>query len=570
MDLDNSRKVVDISIDDILPNRYQPRIKFEDDSIFELAESIKVHGVFQPILVRPISDKYEIIAGERRYKASVLAGRTTIPAIIMNLNDKDAIEIALIENVQRSSLTPIEEAVSYKRILDMGYIKQEDLARKLGKTQSTIANKLRLLNLDEEVQEALQANKISERHARSLLRLKNVRMQKIMLKRIINERLTVRKADEEIDKIIKENENRPVTPIVIEDKFDDPTYASAKKEDEKMFNDDMIPTPNEVPSSIDNTTVSNLDVVTPIEEANKIEDTQSVFGFTDDSIKNINENVATPVNTLENDTTPSVESITTPEGTATSLEPETIIPEPKSIEEVVPASVTPVAVESIEPTVDFGFNNNTINTPNVQSVNQSTVISSTPMEEVTNIDVANADIDKIEEQAAPLYQDAPVYEKPELLKPEVVPAKEEVEIETPPVFSGKFFNFEPVVQEEEEQKVNTGESFQFNNFVETENNIQNDATSAPSFDDFFKNQTTTTLEAKEETPIPTQYDNFSDTAAEAISNDTLVVPSEEKNVSKAVDVIKEAIDKLKSLGYNVEVDELDLESIYQLIIKIDK
>ena len=237
---------------------------------------------------------------------------------------------------------------------------------------------------------------------------------------------------------------------------------------------------------------------------------------------------------------------------------------------MVSASVTPVAVESVEPTVDFGFNNNTINTPNVQSVNQSTVISSTPMEEVTNIDVANADIDKIEEQAAPLYQDVPVYEKPELLKPEIDPAKEEVEIETPPVFSGKFFNFEPVVQEEEEQEVNTGESFQFNNFVETENNIQNDAASAPSFDDFFKNQTTTTLEEKEETPIPTQYDNFSDTAAEAISNDTLVVPSEEKNVSKAVDVIKEAIDKLKSLGYNVEVDELDLESIYQLIIKIDK
>ena len=115
----SSRKVVDLSIDDILPNRYQPRIKFDDNSIFELAESIKNHGVFQPILVRPIGDKYEIIAGERRYKASVLANKKTIPAIVMSLNDKDTVEIALIENVQRADLTPIEEAISYKKILDI-------------------------------------------------------------------------------------------------------------------------------------------------------------------------------------------------------------------------------------------------------------------------------------------------------------------------------------------------------------------------------------------------------------------------------------------------------------------
>ena len=173
-DNQSARKVIDLPIDDILPNRYQPRIKFDDTAIFELSESIKNHGVFQPIIVRPIGDKYEIIAGERRYKASVLASKETIPAIIMNLNDKDSVEIALIENVQRANLTPIEEAISYKKILDMGYIKQEDLAHKLGKTQSTIANKIRLLNLDDEVQEALLENKISERHARSLLRIKKI------------------------------------------------------------------------------------------------------------------------------------------------------------------------------------------------------------------------------------------------------------------------------------------------------------------------------------------------------------------------------------------------------------
>ena len=190
-----------LNIDDILPNRFQPRIQFSDKNINELADSIKEHGVIQPIVVRKISDKYEIIAGERRYKASILAGKTTIPAIVTDLDDKNSAEIALIENVQRQDLTPIEEAVSYKKILDMGYITQTELAEKLGKTQSTIANKLRLLNLDDEVQEALLDGKISERHARSLLRLNN-KDQVNMLSRIINERLTVRKTDEEVEKML--------------------------------------------------------------------------------------------------------------------------------------------------------------------------------------------------------------------------------------------------------------------------------------------------------------------------------------------------------------------------------
>lgn len=198
------KEVLILNIDDVLPNRFQPRIKFKEENINELAESIKEHGIIQPIVVRKISDKYEIIAGERRYKASILAGKTTIPAIVTDLDDKNSAEVALIENVQRQNLTPIEEAISYKKILDMGYINQTDLAEKLGKTQSTIANKLRLLNLDEEVQEALLNEKISERHARSLLKLdKNKQVE--MLNRIISERMTVRKTDEEINKILNNN-----------------------------------------------------------------------------------------------------------------------------------------------------------------------------------------------------------------------------------------------------------------------------------------------------------------------------------------------------------------------------
>lgn len=202
----DNREIKILNIDDVLPNRFQPRIQFDEKAINELAESIKIHGVIQPIVVRKISDKYEIIAGERRYKASVLAGKKEIPAIITTLDDKESAEIALIENIQRQNLTPIEEAISYKKILDMGYLNQITLGEKLGKTQSTIANKLRLLNLNEDVQDALMQGKISERHARSLLRLSND-LQPVMLSRIINERLTVRKTDEEIEKMLKENPN---------------------------------------------------------------------------------------------------------------------------------------------------------------------------------------------------------------------------------------------------------------------------------------------------------------------------------------------------------------------------
>ena len=199
----SGKKVIELNIEDVLPNRFQPRIKFNDEAINELSKSIKEHGVIQPIVVRPIGDKFEIIAGERRYKASRMAELKTIPALITDLNDKDSAEVALIENVQRENLTPIEEAISYKKILDMGYTTQEALAAKLGKTQSTVANKLRLLNLDDEVQEALLNEKISERHARSLLKLQNKEQQRQLLNKIISERLTVRRADEEIEKLLK-------------------------------------------------------------------------------------------------------------------------------------------------------------------------------------------------------------------------------------------------------------------------------------------------------------------------------------------------------------------------------
>ncbi len=207
-------KVIEVNNDDILPNRFQPRKYFDEEETLELAESIKEHGILQPIVVRQVGDKYEIIAGERRYKANILAGNDTIPAIVSNLNDKESSEIAVIENIQRQDLTPIEEAISYKRIIDMGYVTQEELARKIGKSQSAIANKIRLLKLSDDVQDALMAKQISERHARSLLQLDSLTKQNELLKKIIDERLTVRKTDEEIKKMnnneINNNQNNMI------------------------------------------------------------------------------------------------------------------------------------------------------------------------------------------------------------------------------------------------------------------------------------------------------------------------------------------------------------------------
>ncbi len=201
MNKDNDEnKVVYLRIDDIIPNRFQPREVFDEAGLMELADSIKEHGVIQPIIVRRIGDKYELIAGERRSKASSLAGLTTIPAIIKDMDDQESAKVSLLENLQRKNLSAIEEARTYKRILELDNMTQEELARTMGRSQPMVANKLRLLSLPEEIQDALMKNQISERHARSLLNIKNKKDQLEFLDKIRNERLTVR----ELDALIKE------------------------------------------------------------------------------------------------------------------------------------------------------------------------------------------------------------------------------------------------------------------------------------------------------------------------------------------------------------------------------
>lgn len=223
--MNQNSRIVEIDLGRIVPNRFQPRKTFDDD-VTELAESIRSYGVLQPITVRPLGEKYEIVMGERRFRACEKLGLTKIPCIVVQMADRESMEVALIENLQRQDLSPIEEALSYKRILDAGYTTQEQLAAKLGKSQSTIANKLRLLTLDREVQNALLKGQISERHARSLLKLNDKGKQKELLKRIIEERLTVKRTDEEIVKMETENKREDIEIIDFEDNpFKDPTPA---------------------------------------------------------------------------------------------------------------------------------------------------------------------------------------------------------------------------------------------------------------------------------------------------------------------------------------------------------
>ncbi len=201
MNTDNKDQVVQLYLDDIIPNRFQPREVFDEKALKELAVSIKEHGVIQPIIVRNVKGKYEIIAGERRYKASALAGLTKIPAIIRDLDDKESSKVALLENLQRKNLTPIEEARTYQKILEIDEMTQDELAKTMGKSQSSVANKLRLLSLPDEVQDSLLKEQISERHARALLNIPESHKQTEMLKKIIANKMSVRAVEDEIKQL---------------------------------------------------------------------------------------------------------------------------------------------------------------------------------------------------------------------------------------------------------------------------------------------------------------------------------------------------------------------------------
>jgi ParB family chromosome partitioning protein len=202
--------VKEIAVEWIQPNRFQPRIVFQEEKIQELASTIAVHGMIQPIVVRQTEEeRYEIIAGERRYRAAMSLGHSVVPVVIRQFTDEQTAAAALIENVQREELSPIEEAAAYKNLLDLNDTTQQSLAALVGKSQSFIANKLRLLKLPENVQQAVAEKQITERHARALLPLKKPDLQVNLLHVIVEKQLNVKQTEDRVVKLLEKEQPKP-------------------------------------------------------------------------------------------------------------------------------------------------------------------------------------------------------------------------------------------------------------------------------------------------------------------------------------------------------------------------
>ena len=503
----NERKVVELNLSDVLPNRFQPRIKFDENAINELALSIQKYGVIQPIVVRQIGNKYEIIAGERRYKASKVAGKQTIPAIISEMNDKDSVEIALIENVQREDLTPIEKAVSYKKILDMGYINQDELAKKVGKSQSAIANTLRLLNLSDDVQEALLENKISERHARSLLKIKDEKQQVEMLNRIIKERLTVRKTDEEIDKMLNEELNKPEEIVQIPDSaINEVSNPGFMNIDAIEQNAQDIIKPERPVADVNQLLKSNTPVV---EETPEIQPTGKFFNFFEQ-----------PIEQKENKDNFKLENFFN--GIDSNLSSQ-----PASISSNLESSSNPAPTEPSMPT---GFEVPSNPTPTEPSMPTGFEVPSNPAPTEPSMPTGF----EVPSNPAPIEPSMPtgfeVPSNPTPLEPSMPTGIEVPSNPTTPIYEVPIASNTaeiPVIDQPITPTLNVG-----NTTVETFNQ-----------------------------PVPN--------IAEAVPTPTQVkaaVP----NMKVALNTIRECEATLEKYGFTVDVEEIDFEDSYQVIFKIEK
>lgn len=224
--VDQATHMNDIALDNIEVNPFQPRTHFDQDALNELAESIKVQGIIQPITVRKLtSNKYQLISGERRFQASKIAGLERVPAYIRTADDQQMLEMALIENIQRENLNSIEIALSYQRLISECNLKQEELGDRVGKNRTTVNNYLRLLKLPPDIQAALRDQKISMGHARALITLDDVDLQLRIFKKIVSEGLSVRKVEE----LVRSGESKSSTKTTVPNPTDHPEFINLKK-----------------------------------------------------------------------------------------------------------------------------------------------------------------------------------------------------------------------------------------------------------------------------------------------------------------------------------------------------
>lgn len=201
-------KVIQLSAEDILPNPHQPRRSFDDSELALLSESIRQNGILQPLTVRKIHDGYELISGERRLRAAKLAGMESVPAIVIDVTERNSAVLALVENIQRQDLSCFDEAYAIEKLIDFYGMTQEDAAIKLGKAQSTIANKLRLLKLSPRIMELVRDNGLTERHARALLRLHNDEQRELAIQKIVRGGFNVERTESMIEQLLGEEKER--------------------------------------------------------------------------------------------------------------------------------------------------------------------------------------------------------------------------------------------------------------------------------------------------------------------------------------------------------------------------
>ena len=232
---DSLKNAVIVRISEVEPNREQPRKKFDDDKLAELSESIKTYGLLQPILVQKRDGYYEIIAGERRWRAALKAGLKEIPVIVRDYTEKEILELSLVENIQRENLNPIEEAIAYKRLMDEFGLGQEEVAQRVSKSRSAVANSLRLLKLEENVQKMVIDGEISMGHARALLPLEDPEKQLSTAKEIVDKKLSVRETEKKVKEILSSRDETDTKKPETKQQEEDPSIAIIYKQIEERL-----------------------------------------------------------------------------------------------------------------------------------------------------------------------------------------------------------------------------------------------------------------------------------------------------------------------------------------------
>ena len=533
------KEVFELAIEDIMPNRFQPREKFDEHALNELALSIKEHGVIQPIIVRKIGDKYEIVAGERRYRASKIAGKRTVPALIRNIEDKESAKIALLENLQRKNLTAIEEARTYQTILKLDNLTQEELANNLGKSQSAVANKLRLLNLDMEVQNALLEEKISERHARSLLNLENKTQQKEFLDKVISNRMTVKQLDEEIgmmtgkkvEEIPEEPESESVpSGGIISNFVDSPEIINA-------MTDEIIPTTSVMPE------------------------------MTSPAVEQQNQPIIAP------------------------KQPEVSVEQNVLTEQVIPT--IPVTEQSTEINQVPIINKSIMEQPTqgLQPVAEEPATYSG----VPNFFNTRLSKEKEETSMLPPIQE-PIVEQPIIPTTPIAESVVEETTMTEPVSNEKelsaYESIEKLLnekksQEEEAKKENEEQDFlsSLNNIIESTQTVEppkysfeQPVVEVPTVEPVAEQQHTYSFEQPESVvqinnvqPEP-QLEVPTTSLNETIIQTPIVEAKKDDiyDLRFAINNFRQAVQNTEKFGFNIETEEFDFNNIYQIVIKIDK